>query len=58
MQLGALHLGVAGVTGSGVFYDSNGNHALDSNDELTAILQSGNLTVLTASNTINMAKFV
>jgi Ca2+-binding RTX toxin-like protein len=50
--------GVTGVTGSGVFYDSNNNRSLDLTDELMAILQSGNSNALTASNTINMARFV
>jgi Ca2+-binding RTX toxin-like protein len=50
--------GVTGVTGSGVFFDTNNNHALDTRDELIAILQGANTTALTAANTINVAKFV
>jgi len=50
--------GINGVAGSGVYFDSNNNRTLDTNDELLAILRSGNSTALTQANTINFANFV
>ena len=50
--------GINGVSGSGVYFDSNNSRTLDTNDELLAILRSGNSTVLNAANAINTANFV
>ena len=46
---------VRGVSGQGLFHDSNNNNRLDRNDELIAVLQGGGLN---RSNTINKAQFV
>jgi Ca2+-binding RTX toxin-like protein len=50
--------GINGESGSGVYFDTNNNRSLDANDELLAILRSGNSTALTAANSINTANFV
>jgi Ca2+-binding RTX toxin-like protein len=50
--------GVANVSGSGLFYDSNTNARLDATDELIAIMRSANSTQLTAANTVNTAQFI
>jgi Ca2+-binding RTX toxin-like protein len=50
--------GVNGVSGSGVYFDSNSNRSLDANDELLAIVRSGNNTALNVGNTVNTANFV
>lgn len=50
--------GVANVSGSGLFHDSNANARLDANDELIAIMRSANGTTLNAANMINTAVFV
>jgi Ca2+-binding RTX toxin-like protein len=50
--------GSSGVTGSGLYFDSNGSKGLDSNDELIAIIRSGSATSLTTSNVITTALFI
>jgi Ca2+-binding RTX toxin-like protein len=48
--------GVTGVSGSGLYYDSNDNQRLDSTDELVAVLQGG--SGLSRTNTVASAQFV
>jgi Ca2+-binding RTX toxin-like protein len=48
--------GVSGVTGTGIFFDSNNSRGLDAGDELIGIVQS-NITI-NNQNTINVARFV
>jgi hypothetical protein len=48
--------GVGGLTGTGLFYDTNDNTRLDASDELVAILQSKQ--AINSLNTIATAQFV
>lgn len=50
--------GIAKLTGSGLFFDTNANGKLDSSDELLAIVRSSNATRLSAQNTVASALFV
>ena len=50
--------GVANVSGSGLFHDSNANAKLDATDELIAIIRSANTTALNDANTVKAAIFV
>jgi Ca2+-binding RTX toxin-like protein len=50
--------GVSGVSGSGVYHDSNGNKKWDTSDELLAVVRSVSGVPLTAANVIGTAQFV